>query len=203
MLVLLHGGLWGEMDAQRFWTAPGVVDGLRGHGLDVLAPDRPQRPSSWPDEVTHLLPLLPTDPVWVMGGSNGCSVVARLAIDHPDRVAGLLLAWPATAGDPMLDPRIAATLAGLDAPPAAVASLLGGGTLRGVLDAELGDLSIPVGVLPSVPDNPFHQRRTADALLTLIPGATELAGSPEPPRPAFPAALPSFINTVAHFIATH
>jgi pimeloyl-ACP methyl ester carboxylesterase len=203
MLVLLHGGLWDEMNADRFWVAPGVLDGLTSHGLDVRAPDRLRRPSSWAAETEHLLPMLPSRPVWVVGGSNGCSVAARLAVDHPDRVAGLILAWPATAGDPMIDPRLAAELAGLDAAPAVLADLLAGDTLRGVSDAELAGLRTPVGILPALPDDPFHQRRTADALLALIPGATELPGTPEPPQAAFAAAVPLFVNTVARYIAAH
>jgi len=203
VLVLLHGGLWDEMSAGRFWATPGVLDGLTSYGLDVRAPDRLRRPSSWAAEIEHLLPLLPARPVWAVGGSNGCSVAARLAVDHPDRVAGLILAWPATAGDPMIDPRLAADLAGLDAAPAVLADLLGGDTLRGVSDAELANLRAPVGILPAVPGDPFHQRRTADALLALIPRATELPGTPVPQQAAFAAALPMFVNTVARYIATH
>jgi hypothetical protein len=40
--------------------------------------------------------------------------------------------------------------------------LLAGQTLRGVADADLAALDLPVGVLPSVPEDPFHQRRTVD-----------------------------------------
>ena len=90
-----------------------------------------------------------------------------------------MLAWPATAGDPQVDARALR----LGAP----AAMLAGETLRGVLDAELAGLRMPVAVLAG-PPGPFHQRRTADALLALIPGAVALPAGPEPPRPNFVAS---------------
>jgi hypothetical protein len=66
--------------------------------------------------------------------------------------------------------------------------MLAGETLRGITDAELAELRMPVAILPA--DNPFHQRRTSDALLRTLDGSVELPGCPEPPRPNFhPADL--------------
>ncbi|RPE32182.1 hypothetical protein EDD38_0428 [Kitasatospora cineracea] len=180
VLVLVHGGLWDEaVDAAAFWERPGVVDGLRAAGAAVLAPDRAMRAGSWAAEAEHLAAALPDrPPVVLVGSSNGCSAALRLALAAPDRVRALVLAWPATAGDERLDGRIRAA-----APEAA--GLLSGGTLRGAADAELAGLRLPVAVLPAVPENPVHRRRTADALLALVPGAVELPGCPEPPHPAF------------------
>jgi len=175
-MVLVHGGLWEDMDAERFWVRPGVVAGLAAAGVGVFAPDRLPRPDSWSAEVRHLLPLLPEDPVTLVGGSNGCSVAARLAVENPHRVLRLVLAWPATAGNPRVD----AWTRKQGAPE----DMLAGETLRGLTDAELAGLRMPVSVLPA-PGGPFHQRHTADALLRLIPGAAELPSSPEPPRPEF------------------
>jgi pimeloyl-ACP methyl ester carboxylesterase len=197
MLVLLHGGLWEDMDARRFWERPGIVQGLISRGLEVLAPDRLRSPASWAEEVEYLLGVLPDRPATVVGGSNGCSVAARLALEHPGRVERLLLAWPATAGDVAVDARTRADMTERGAPPKTVECLLAGQTLRGVSDAELVRLLRPVGVLASVPDSPFHQRRTVDALLQLVPAAFELPGCPEPPRPEFPPSAESFIDTVA------
>jgi hypothetical protein len=93
-----------------------------------------------------------------------------------------VLAWPATAGDPALDTALREHLGGDE--------LLTGETLRGVSDAELAGLRLPVAMVPSEPPNRVHQRRTVDALLRLLPTATELAGSLEPPHPLFiPDAL--------------
>lgn len=204
-LLLIHGGLWDNTDAGRFWGAPGIIAGLRRHGLEVIAPDRLRQAPAWTAEAAHLAPataLAPVtaaSPVTVLAGSNGCSAAARLAVDFTGLVAGLLLAWPATAGDPAVDTRDRTRLAGRGAPPQAIGALLAGETLRGLTDAELASLTIPVGVLPSVPANPFHQRRTADALLRLLPRAKELPGCPEPPSPEFPPHLEAFLATVTAF----
>jgi hypothetical protein len=71
-----------------------------------------------------------------------------------------------------------------------------------VSDRELSGLRLPVAVLPSMLANPFHQRRTVDALLTLVPGSVELPGCPEPPRPEFPPYLDSFAAELARFTTT-
>jgi pimeloyl-ACP methyl ester carboxylesterase len=186
-VVLVHGGLWEDMDADRFWVRPGVVAALAARGVPVAAPDRLVRPPSWAAEVAHLLPLLPAERVTLVGGSNGCSVVARIAVEQPERIERLVLAWPATAGDGRSD-----TFAvELGAP----LGMLAGETLRGVADTELAQLRLPVAVLPS-PGGPFHQRPTVDALLALVAGAVELPGCPEPPRPEFPPYLDSFVDAL-------
>src|ERR1700681_2429090 len=87
------------MDAGRFWHQPGIVAGLRRHGFEVLAPSRLQQAPDWSAEASHLARSTPRMPVTVLAGSNGCSAAARLALDFPDAVKRLLLAWPATAGD--------------------------------------------------------------------------------------------------------
>lgn len=184
MIFLIHGGLWEDMTADRFWTRPGITDGLRRHGFDVLAPDRLRRPPDWPAEAEHLATFLPGHPVTVVAGSNGCSAAVRLAVAFPHRVERLLLAWPATAGSTL---------------PGVPDRLLAGRTLRGVTDDELAALPMPVAVLPSVPENPVHQRRTVDALLRLLPGARELPGCPESPRPGFAAHLAGFVASVGRF----
>ena len=176
-VVLVHGGLWEDMDAERFWVRPGVVAALEARGVPVLAPDRLPHPRSWAEEVAHLVPLLPDEPVTLVGGSNGCSVAARIAVERPDRVGRLVLAWPAIAGDSEVDTLYLAS----GVPP----ELLAGETLGGLSDVELVQLRLPVAVLPGPVDR-YHQRSTVDALLALIAGAVELAPSPEPPRPEFP-----------------
>lgn len=186
--VLVHGGLWEDMDAERFWVRPGIVAALADRGIEVVAPDRVPRPRSWAEEVAHLLPLLPAGPVTLVGGSNGCSVVARIAVQQPARVARLVLAWPATAHDAEVD----AWALEQGVPP----GMLTGDTLRGLTDEELAGLRMPVAVIPS-PGGPFHQRRTVDTLLALIPGATALPGGPESPRPDFPPHLDAFVAALA------
>lgn len=177
-MVLVPGGLWEDMDAERFWVRPGVVAGLADAGVEVVAIDRLPRPDNWAAEVEHVLGLLPGAPATVVAGSNGCSVAARLAAEYPRRVERLVLAWPATAGDPRVDE--------WSRQQGVPESMLSGETLRGVADAELAELRMPVAILPA--DNVFHQRRTSDALLRILDGSVELAGCPEPPRPDFDPA---------------
>jgi pimeloyl-ACP methyl ester carboxylesterase len=198
-VLLIHGGLWDDMNAGRFWHEPGIVAGLQRHGIHVLSPDRAQRAPSWTFEAQHLTAALPDHPVTIVAGSNGCSAAVRLTLAEPDRVERLLLAWPATAGDPQLDTRTRFGLAKLGAQPHILDALLLGRTLRGITDDELVSITKPVGVLPSVPENPFHQRRTVDALLRILPRALELAGCPEPPHPAFPPHADLFVRTATRF----
>jgi pimeloyl-ACP methyl ester carboxylesterase len=174
---------------------------LEAAGVEVVAPDRVRRPADWGAEVGVLARALPAGAAVVVGGSYGCSAAVRLALAYPDRVARLLLAWPGTAGDPEVDARNRVRLAGLGASPEVVEGLLGGDTLRGVTDGELAGLAIPVGVLPSVPDNPSHQRRTVDRLLRVVPDAEELPGCPEPPTPGFAPHLAGLVATIARFAA--
>ena len=74
--------------------------------------------------------------------------------------------------------------------------LLGGETLRGVTDDELRGLTMPVAVVPCVPEDRTHQRRTDDALVALT-GAVELPGCPVPPRPGFQPA--GFVESIVQF----
>ena len=32
-VVLVHGGLWEDMDAERFWVRPGIVAALEARGV--------------------------------------------------------------------------------------------------------------------------------------------------------------------------
>lgn len=76
------------------------------------------------------------------------------------------------------------------------------GCRPGATDDELASVIKPVGVLPSVPENPSHQRRTADALLRILPNAVQLPGCPEPPHPAFPSHADQLVRTVLKFART-
>jgi hypothetical protein len=198
-LLLVHGGLWEARDADRFWGQPGIVAGLEKRGFDVLAHDRPHQAPDWATEASHLASALPGRPVTVLAGSNGCSAATRLALDFPGAVTALLLAWPATAKDSAVDAHDRLRLAELGAPDEVIGALLGGQTLRGLADEELIGLPMPVGVVPSALANAFHQRNCVDSLLRLAPGAVELPGCPESPRPEFPPYLESFVNAVAAF----
>jgi pimeloyl-ACP methyl ester carboxylesterase len=194
VVLLVHGGLWGDEDAGFFWDRPGVTARLRERA-HVLAPDRLPRAQRWADEADHLAKHI-QQPVIVVAGSIGCSAAVRLAVDRPDLVERLVLAWPATANDPDVDRFTREALGGLGATPAVIDELLRGETLRGTTDAELAALRMPVAVVAAEPENATHQHKTVVALKRLT-GAVELRGCPEPPRDGFQAG--GFVNDVVQF----
>jgi pimeloyl-ACP methyl ester carboxylesterase len=205
-VVLVHGGLWEDRaDADWFWRRTGVVTALEQRGCAVVAPDRVRRAVSWQQEVSHLASLLPSavpagsGPVTVVGGSFGCAVAARLALDFPAIAGRLVLAWPASVTDQFAAVRMRAGLSRLGAPPRVIDALLGTGTLPSARDDELAALTIPVAVLAAVPPNPLHVTATVDDLLRLVPCAVELAGCPEAPVQEFPAHLDAFADAIAAF----
>ncbi|MEY2421740.1 MAG: hypothetical protein QOI95_1807 [Acidimicrobiaceae bacterium] len=77
----------------------------RGHG-DSDKPAAGYRVEDFAADVPPLLEALGIDRAVLVGHSGSCLVARRVAIDHPDRVAGLVLeASPSTLHD---DPRLAA-----------------------------------------------------------------------------------------------
>ncbi|MEV8375148.1 hypothetical protein AB0P21_20595 [Kribbella sp. NPDC056861] len=126
-------------------------------------------------------------------------MAVRLAIAYPQLVKRLVLAWPATGGDPLVDERNRARLISQGASEAVADGLLAAETLRGARDDQLAGLDVPVAVLPSVPENPVHQRKTVDSLLKLIPECRELPGCPEPPHPNFPSHQAKLVESFAAF----
>lgn len=200
-IVLVHGGLYEGMTSDAFWNETGVLGELRANHLTHIAPQRPAQPRSWSDEEHALLAAIDEagfDKVALVGASNGCSAAARLAISHPDRVERLMLAWPATTGDSVVDEVLSVVIAD-ETDSDAAAALLAGETLRGTTDAELGALDLPVVVYPSLVENQAHQRRTLMGILATVPGSFMAGGSPEPPDADFPDHLDNFITMVTEF----
>jgi pimeloyl-ACP methyl ester carboxylesterase len=199
-LVLVHGGLWDDMDAEQFWIRSGVVDALRAAGLAVSAPDRASYARSWEEEAEHLAGVLPPGPLTVVAGSHGCSAAVALALSRPVLVEKLLLCWPVRGSDPALVSRSADALAQRGADRATIDRLLAGQTLRGFTDEQLAALPVPVGALAPDRDDLFHRRDTVDALVKLVQGAVELQpATPEPPRPEFAGYLGGFVSAVTRF----
>jgi pimeloyl-ACP methyl ester carboxylesterase len=194
-MLLVHGGLWGDEDAEFFWHRPGITAGLAERGVEVVAPDRLRRAESWDAEADWLAPHL-TGPAVVVAGSYGCSAAARLAVRTPELVRKLVLAWPGTANDPEVDAFTRDALTELGASGQVIDALLTGQTLRGVTDTELRALAMPVAVLASVPEDRTHRRRTVDAVKDRT-GAIELDGCPLPPQPGFQPG--GFVDSIVQF----
>lgn len=185
-VLLIHGGLAEDMDADRFWVRPGIVDALESAGVQVYAPDRNTTPDTWTGAADEMAADLDA-PAIVVAGSNGVSAALRLAIDHPALVSRLVLLWPATAGDQTVDAAV----------PSSARHLLVGGTVRGTTDAELRSINVPVAVMASDPPNRAHQHRTVDRLVDLIPGAVRITERfPESPHPEFAAVLEEFTEVL-------
>ena len=200
-IVLVHGGLYEGMTTGEFWEDTGVLGGLRSRHLTHIAPQRPARPHSWDDESVSLLASIDEagfERVALIGASNGCSVATRFAIDHPDRVERLMLAWPATAGDRVVDELLRVIITDETGAEAAGA-LLTEETLRGVSDAELAALDLPVVVYPSLVENQVHQRETLMGILAQVTDAFMVPGSPEPPDGDFTAYVDAFVTMVEEF----
>lgn len=195
-LVLVHGGLYEDVDAAGFWGRTGIGAGLRAAGFGVHAPARPTAPRSWEEERDALLMAISSrtrDPVAVVAASNGCSAALRAAIDMPGVVRSLVLCWPATAGDQAIDASVRERIIPV-AGGATADRLLSGQTIRGVLDDELEHIGIPVAIVPSDAEDPLHQRSTVQGLYRRLPQVTVL-------EPAPPALRSNFRHYRARFIA--
>jgi pimeloyl-ACP methyl ester carboxylesterase len=203
-VLLIHGGLWEDIGADWFWRRTGVIDGLEQRGLAVLAPDRPRRPKSWAAEsqqfAAEVAQATGERQLTAVGGSFGCSAAVRLALDFPDLVGRLVLAWPASAAHPSAQTILRNNLTRRDADEDTMAALLGPGTLPGVTDDELATLAWPVALVPSVTAGALHTRATVDALLRLLSSAVELPASPEAPSPRFSPYREAFLDEVADFL---
>ncbi len=182
-VALVHGGLYEPMSAARFWVETGVVGALADRDIDVLTPERLGEPSSWEQDAGHVAGQLAAEGVGVVsvvGGSNGCSTVARLAIAHPGLVQRIAFCWPVTVGQRHpYEASLADRISGRSGDDVA-AALLSGETLRGMQDRELALLAAPVAVMASEPENLVHRRATARALLGVLTDAVELTPMPEP-----------------------
>ncbi len=182
-LLLIHGGLWDDMDAERFWHKPGIVAGLHRHGITVLSPNRAHRAPDWASEVEHLTAAMPNHPVTVIAGSNGCSAAVRLTLVKPEHVERLLLAWAPTAGDPDIDARTRRSLTELGAPPHVIDTLLTGQTLRGVTDDELAPSPNPSAYFPQSPRTPSTSDEPSTPCSTPYPTPSNCPAAPNHPIP--------------------
>lgn len=121
-VVFLHGPTdsWRSYE-QVLERIPGSVRAVavsqRGHG-DSDKPESGYRIEDFAGDVTRLLDVLGIERAVLVAHSASCLVARRVAIDHPDRVAGLVLeASPSTlAGHPGLSEFVDEVVSGLEDP---------------------------------------------------------------------------------------
>ena len=110
-LILLHGGavdrrMWGpQLDAYRGRAV--IAPDARGHG-DSSDADAPYRLT---DDVIALLDALEIERAVLVGVSMGGGTAADTALEHPGRVAGLVVSGTGTSEPEFTDPWMLSTLA--------------------------------------------------------------------------------------------
>lgn len=204
VILLIHGGLYEAMSAQRFWGDPGIAGELAAREYRVCAPDRITHPRSWLEDATSVANDVPRSPrCHIVAGSNGCSVAVRLALDCDVTVASVTLSWPATAGVREIDTRLEQQMRDRGVPQTVVSNMLSGDTLRGVSDSELGRLEVPMMLLPCEPPDTAHQRVTLDRLHAVAGSAVIGTGYPLPVTTSFSNQLRAYCDELEEFIQTH
>ncbi len=185
-VLLVPGGLAGEATASWFWEAPGVVADLGAAGCHAVLTERDPRAKSWRADAAFVARRAASlvGPLKVLAGSNGCSTALRLVLDQALPIEGMVLAWPATAGDPEVDAATRRSLAG-KVHADAVETLLAGDPVRGVTAAELASVDIPVTIVPIRPEDPWHQHRTVEALAAALPHVHVSEATAATPSPGF------------------
>lgn len=97
-VVFLHGSGAGVSAAANWWLnlpplaeqARTIAIDLIGFGQTQVAPDTAYGIRAWGDHVLRVLDKLGLDKVWLVGNSLGGWVAIQMAIDHPERIAGVI-----------------------------------------------------------------------------------------------------------------
>lgn len=97
-LTLLHGSGPGVCAAANWWPNAGPLSArhrvvaldLLGFGQTKPAPDARYGIDAWGEQTLRLLDALGIDQTWLVGNSLGGWVAFQLAIDHPDRISGVI-----------------------------------------------------------------------------------------------------------------
>jgi pimeloyl-ACP methyl ester carboxylesterase len=86
---------------------------------------------------------------------------------------------------------------------ASAAALLPGELLRGVSHADarrLLERTFPLAIAPPEPEDAFHTRAAAEALVSALPGARVTAGAPVTPSPLFERSRADFAARLLHVL---
>lgn len=97
-VVLLHGSGAGVSAAANWWlNAPALAKDFRVIAIDLIGFGQTEVPENveygireWGQHVLRLLDGLGIDKAWLVGNSLGGWVAFQMAIDHPERVSGLV-----------------------------------------------------------------------------------------------------------------
>jgi 2-hydroxymuconate-semialdehyde hydrolase len=97
-VVFLHGSGTGVSAAANWWlTLPAVAGSVHaiapdliGFGATIPAPDAAYGIREWGAHTLRVLDALGIDKAWLVGNSLGGWVALQLAIDHPDRLLGVV-----------------------------------------------------------------------------------------------------------------
>lgn len=97
-VVFLHGSGTGVSAAANWWlTLPAVesdvwaiAPDLLGFGATVPAPDATYGIREWGQHVLRVLDALGIERTWLVGNSLGGWIALQLALDHPERVLGVI-----------------------------------------------------------------------------------------------------------------
>ena len=88
----------------------------RGHG-DASRPESGYRSKDFAEDLLYLMDALDIEAAFIAGGSSGGLVAQRFAIDHPDRVQGLIfLAAPLRLTDNPMTPKVLESVSELTDP---------------------------------------------------------------------------------------
>ncbi len=97
-VVFLHGSGTGVSAAANWWlTLPEVGRHVRAIAIDLIGWGATIQPEDaeygireWGQHTLRLLDALGIDKAWIVGNSLGGWVALQLAVDHPDRVLGVI-----------------------------------------------------------------------------------------------------------------
>lgn len=97
-VVFLHGSGTGVSAAANWWMSlPAIAGSLRavaidliGFGVSIEAPGTTYGIREWGAHTLRVLDALGIDRTWLVGNSLGGWIALQLAIDHPDRVHGVV-----------------------------------------------------------------------------------------------------------------
>ena len=97
-ILLLHGSGTGVSAAANWWLTMDdlstygraiAIDSI-GYGQTVVAPGTEYGIRAWVDHAIRVLDALGIERTWIVGNSLGGWVALQLAIDHPERVLGIV-----------------------------------------------------------------------------------------------------------------